>query len=42
MSSMVITLLSSLLMYGLPGYRDALAVRFCAHHNVILGTIWSG
>ena len=42
MSSMVITLLNSLLMYRLPGYRGALAVRFCAHHNVNLGTIWSG
>ena len=40
MSSMVITLLNSLLMYRLPGYRGALAVRFCAHHNINLGTIW--
>ena len=42
MSSMVITLLNSLPMYRLPGYRGALAVRFCAHHNVNHGTVWSG
>ena len=41
MLSMVITLLNSLLIYRLPGYRGALVGRFCAHHNVNLRTNWS-